>query len=148
MVSTCMIMARLVKTTNGYELRFYDGNTLVTTLPSFNAVFQLNGENSQSVPVVNGKASYKYNMDTSKENIISAIVGNYMLNLNIPAYSDNSTTDINNPNVLTTNNENSGYTSGNGQGSGNQNVNGSFSGNGNGSNPYWNYWQFPISNRR
>ncbi|MFZ0441588.1 MAG: right-handed parallel beta-helix repeat-containing protein [Methanobacterium sp.] len=132
MVSTCMIMARLVKTTNGYELRFYDGNTLVTTLPSFNAVFQLNGENSQSVPVVNGKASYKYNMDTSKENIISAIVGKYMLNLNIPAYSDNSATDINNPNVLTTNNENSGYTSGNGQGSGNQNVNGSFNGNGNG----------------
>ena len=132
MVSTCMIMARLVKTTNGYELRFYDGNTLVATLPSFNAVFQLNGENSQSVPVVNGKASYNYNMDNSKENIISAIVGKYMLNLNIPAYSDNSTTDINNSNVLTTNNENSGYTSGNGQGSGNQNVNGSFSGNGQG----------------
>ena len=132
MVSTCMIMARLVKTTNGYEFRFYDGNTLVTTLPSFNAVFQLNGENSQSVPVVNGKASYNYNMDNSKENIISAIVGKYMLNLNIPAYSDNSKTDINNSNVLTTNNENSGYTSGNGQGSGNQNVNGSFSGNGQG----------------
>ncbi len=133
MVSTCMILARLVKTTNGYELRFYDGNTLVTSLPYFSAVFQLNGENSQTVPVVNGKASYNYNMDTSKENMISALVGKYALNLDIPPYSGNILTNTVNSNSPQSNAGNSSYSSGNGLGSGNGNINGSSNGNGQGS---------------
>jgi len=133
MVNTCMILARLVKTTNGYELRFYDGNTLVTSLPSFNAVFQLNGQNSQTVPVVNGKASYNYNMDTSKENMISALVGKYVLNLAIPAYSDNSTINNEKPsNGSTTTDGNSTSSSGNLGSGGNGITNGSSNGNGQG----------------
>ena len=123
MVSTCMLKAKLEKTSQGYILRFYEttGNieTAITTMPVFNAIFQLNGANSKVVSVINGTAVYKTVMDQTKDNIVSVILGDYVLNYIENATQTNNTgNSTNNPGTGTTNgtngNNNSNSTGGNG----------------------------------
>ncbi len=148
MVSTCMLKAKLEKTSQGYVLKFYEttGNieTAISNMPIFNAVFQLNGANSKVVPVINGTAVYKSVMDQTKENIVSVILGDFVINYIENATQTNNTgNSTNNPGTGTTNgtngNTNSTSTGGNGNtpgsgtgvnGSGTSKGNGTFTGTG------------------
>ena len=81
MVCTAMMRAKLLQTTKGYELGFYDGNTLVKILPQLSVTFQLNGKNLKTVITTLGQATYNYNMNTSKQNLITATAGKTELSL-------------------------------------------------------------------
>ncbi len=81
MVCTAMMRANLLKTTKGYQLGFYDGNTLVKILPQLAVTFQLNGKNLKTVLTTLGQATYNYNMNTSKQNVITATAGKTELSL-------------------------------------------------------------------
>ena len=81
MVCTAMMRAKLLQTTKGYELGFYDGNTLVKILPQLAVTFQLNGKNLKTVLTTLGQATYNYNMNTSKQNLITATAGKTELSL-------------------------------------------------------------------
>ena len=132
MVGTCMLLAKLEKTSNGYALRFYDSSTgaAVTDLPVFNATFLLNNANPQIVSVIDGTAFYNYNLSKLENNLITAIVGKETLNLVLPPSSTPSTptTPTNNTHKTNPNSNTSGIGSSNGNGTGS--GNGSFSGSG------------------
>ena len=87
MVCTAMMRAKLLQTSKGFELGFYDGNTLVKTLPQLSVTFQLNGEKLKTVLTTFGQATYNYNMNTSKQNLITATAGKSVLNLTLAAQS-------------------------------------------------------------
>lgn len=123
MVCTAMMRAKLLQTARSYEIGFYDGNTLVKTLPSLNVTFQLNGENSKTVQTTSGQATYDYNMDTTKPNLITAIAGKTDLSLTLapqPLASNKSS----NPSKGTPNGDQSINSSSNLESSGNSTANG------------------------
>lgn len=119
MVSSCMLLAKLTQTSNGTVLSFYSEkspNIPITDMANINAIFLLNGEKSQIIQVVNGTARFNYPMDTSKENIVTVLIGNLILNLNIDA---NSQQNQNNNSNTGNGTENSNGTDTNGTGGSN-----------------------------
>ena len=136
MVSSCILTAKLEKTSGGYALRFYETTgsktTAVSYMPVINVMFQLNGANTQIVPVINGTAIYNNMMDNTKENVLTVLFDNYVQNYLIsptpPVNGNNSTNnndDTDSDNNTGTINSTSNNTGSNGNSTGSGNGNGS-----------------------
>ncbi len=97
MVQTGMCLVRLGKTSNGYAVGVYDGNTLDTQLPSMNVTFMLDGKTSQTVQLINGTALYTKHIDPSVGHTLSAIVGKDTLTYAVAAIVNNNPGSGGNP---------------------------------------------------
>ena len=109
MVMTCPLMAKLEKTSTGYEIGIYNGNTLATVLPSITATFFINGKETQIATLVNGTALFTGKIDSSIDNALSALVGLDTLNLDIPANSISQTNNTGNGNSHSSSNSTGSY---------------------------------------
>lgn len=106
MVLSVILTAKLVPTSSGFQLKFFNGDHEVTDLGSVDVQFTLNGKNIQTVKVENGKASYPYNIDNAMINKITAIIRNEILNLDLDIKNSNNTD--NSPNIENNSKSNNG----------------------------------------
>nr|WP_302579123.1 right-handed parallel beta-helix repeat-containing protein [Methanobrevibacter arboriphilus] len=89
-VDSPLIKAYFQKTANGYQLIFYDGNSIVTNLASFPVIFYLNGKPIQISQVLNGVATFNGNIDRYNLNNLSVSFGKDVLSMEIlPTLSQN-----------------------------------------------------------
>ncbi|MEA4956651.1 hypothetical protein SDC9_21522 [bioreactor metagenome] len=122
-VDSSLIKAYFQKTANGYQLIFYDGNSIVSGLASFPVTFYLNGKAVQTSQVINGMATFNGSMDRYNINNLTVSFGKDILSMKIlPTLSNGGYEE---PYTVVGNNKNDGL---------NGNRNGNNEGNGIGNN--------------
>lgn len=123
MINTEILTAKLVQTGNGVELRFYDGNKQVSSMPEVAVQFLQNGKYLKTAYTQNGVAILK---GISSAALISAIIGKDTLSLLLTPDSYSNDGGSSNGDSGSSNNGGSG--NGPGSGNGNGTANGTSSG--------------------